>query len=514
MKLLSLVILSTILHACTAGCPFMKKDGSADADVFSNLLGDTHHHIRRRLDEEVSLEAQKGPGPGPQGGGGGGSPPPPPPPPPSSPPPSAAATLHPTAGKPTATPTTSTVATLHPTAATPTVAPSVVKTVSPSFKPTTTPSSTAPTASPVSPNVGYVAPFCLKTNGKTITSSKAGTCSAYNYLSTTALPSAVASFTNTIDLAHFYGASLRLAFHDAGEVDITKTDLLGPDGCLQTINGDNAGLIEVASPVFATIEPMWQQVCDQISRADFWALLGKAVVEKSAGAAISINYQYGRKDQAVCTAGAGRLPSAQGGSSTISQVFVTQMGLTMDDVVTLIGAHTLGHVHTENSGYGITTPSPATNILINAWDTTPTVFDNQYYKSLLNVAWDWKQPDGPTKSIFTTPANQVMLGTDMVLGYPANTAAVVAGSVVGTPGQHCGPNPYGCNAPGTTPATTAPSTFALATSYAANNALFLANFATAYTKMTTVGYGVPAKADGSTATGKLGTLTSVDFTTC
>ena len=364
----------------------------------------------------------------------------------------------------------------------------------------------------------------MKTNGATLTSSKAGTCSAYKFLNSTALPSVVNSFTNTIDLAHFYGASLRLAFHDAGEVDITKTDLLGPDGCLQNVNTDNAGLLEITSPVFATIEPLWQQVCDQITRADFWALLGKAVVEKAAGKvagknAISINYQFGRKDNAVCSAGAGRLPSAQGGSSTIQQVFVTQMGLTMNDTVTLIGAHTLGHVHTEFSGYGL--PNANTNILINAWDTTPTVFDNQYYKSLLNVAWDWKQPDGTTKSIFTTPANQVMLGTDMVLGYPANTAAVVGGSIVGTPGQHCGPtstNPpalYGCNAPTfTAPATTPPRTFALATSYATNNALFLSNFATSYTKMTTAGYGVPAKKDGSTAAGKLGTLTSVDFTTC
>ena len=505
MKVLSLVILTSVLHVAISGCPFLNKDGNADASVFANLLGGDPHH-GRRLREEVELTAAKPPPPpGPQGG------PPPPPPPPQSPSPSSASTtLHPTATH-TNVPTTSPVATLHPTAPPPTVTPTT-KTVSPSFRPTTS----SPSASPVSPNVGYVAPFCLKTNGATVSSSKAGTCSAYNYLSTTALPTAVSSFANNIDLAHFYGASLRLAFHDAGEVDITKTDLLGPDGCLQTINTDNAGLIEIASPVFATIEPMWQQVCDKITRADFWALLGKAVVEKSAGAGISINYQYGRKDNAVCTAGAGRLPSAQGGSSTISQVFVTQMGLTLDDTVTLIGAHTLGHVHTENSGYGL--PNAAANILTNAWDSTPTVFDNQYYKSLLNVAWDWKQPDGAAKSIFTTPATQIMLGTDMVLGYPANTAAVVNGFTVGTPGQKCGPAngqvPYGCGVPPAPPVTTPPSTFTLATSYAANNALFLSNFATAYTKMMTVGYGVPAAADGSTATGKLGTLTSIDFTTC
>jgi len=224
-------------------------------------------------------------------------------------------------------------------------------------------------------------------------------------------------------------------------------------------------------------------VCDQITRADFWALVAKTVVETAdATHTISIPYQYGRKDNLVCTAGAGRLPSAQGGVATISQVFVTQMGLTLNDAVTLMGAHTLGHVHTQFSGYGfnVTAASPA---VVNAWDNTPTVFDNQYYQSMLNIPWGWNQPNGPSKSLFKDGPNQVMLGTDMVLGFPADTTTVVGGFTVGAAGQVCGPRSVngaaGCTfGRAGTSSTTLPSTFALASSYANNNALFLTNFAT------------------------------------
>ena len=172
-----------------------------------------------------------------------------------------------------------------------------------------------------------------------------GTCTAYKTL--TALLPAITP-TNPTAQARFYGASLRLAFHDAGEVDLSTTDAMGPDGCLNTVNTDNVGLLEPSSPVFSIIEPLWQTVCDQITRADFWALVAKTVVETADPThTISIPYQYGRKDNLVCAVGAGRLPSAQGGAATISQVFVTQMGLTLNDAVTLIGAHTLGHVHTQ-----------------------------------------------------------------------------------------------------------------------------------------------------------------------
>ena len=134
-----------------------------------------------------------------------------------------------------------------------------------------------------------------------------------------------------------FGKSVRLAFHDAGEVDLTKpTDTMGPDGCLSS-SGDNAGLVEPTSPVVTILEPIWQQYCDKISRADFWVLFAKLVLQYTALQnnngfySISINYQYGRKDKKYCEAGKGRLPNAQNGVKAIKQLFVNQMGLTMND---------------------------------------------------------------------------------------------------------------------------------------------------------------------------------------
>lgn len=51
-----------------------------------------------------------------------------------------------------------------------------------------------------------------------------------------------------------------------------------------------------------------------------------------------------------------------------------------------MGAHTLGHVHEKNSGYnGHPGFNPKLDILDNAWDFTPTEFDNKYYSNRVTV---------------------------------------------------------------------------------------------------------------------------------
>ena len=84
--------------------------------------------------------------------------------------------------------------------------------------------------------------------------------------------------------------------------------------------------------VTTLLEPIWQSYCGSISRADFWALIGKLAVEKADPTqTINIPYQYGRVDNADCSLGAGRLPNAQLGLSGLSQSFVTKLGLTLND---------------------------------------------------------------------------------------------------------------------------------------------------------------------------------------
>lgn len=138
-------------------------------------------------------------------------------------------------------------------------------------------------------------------------------------------------------------------------------------------------------------EPIYEAVSDSISRADFWALLGWLSINLSSNGAIPISYQYGRKDAATCHVETPRLPSAQLGRDSIEHVFVGRMGLTMDDAVTLIGAHTLGHVHPDTSGGYANTDTTTVvvttteELQTNAWDITPQTFDNEYFRDLIGL---------------------------------------------------------------------------------------------------------------------------------
>jgi L-ascorbate peroxidase len=96
-----------------------------------------------------------------------------------------------------------------------------------------------------------------------------------------------------------------------------------------------------------------------------------------------LDFNYGRADTQSCGAGAGRLPNAQLGIDNIREVFETQMGLTVEDGITLSGAHTLVHVHAEVSGYTGAAPAGQPPLAkINAWDNSPAVFDNHYWRRI------------------------------------------------------------------------------------------------------------------------------------
>jgi len=138
--------------------------------------------------------------------------------------------------------------------------------------------------------------------------------------------------TNTRQRARFFGTALRLAFHDAGEFDITKADTLGMDGCLSP-TGPNNGLQQPVTTLTNTVvEGFWQLACDKISRADTWALVGKLAAEAaSAIPGYRLPFYYGRKDSKTCALGAGRLPEHQPGLSEYQRVYVNQLGLTIRD---------------------------------------------------------------------------------------------------------------------------------------------------------------------------------------
>ena len=101
----------------------------------------------------------------------------------------------------------------------------------------------------------------------------------------------------------------------------------------------------------------------------------------------------------------------------------------------------------------------------------------------------------------------------MSLGFNVSISSIGSNLAPATQqcGPHSGPNSeFGCTAPANL---IKPVTYTLASTYAGDNAAFLQAFALAYTKMTTVGY-TGTSATATTTTGKLGTLTSIDLSTC
>ncbi|KAK3276300.1 hypothetical protein CYMTET_15618 [Cymbomonas tetramitiformis] len=127
---------------------------------------------------------------------------------------------------------------------------------------------------------------------------------------------------------------VRLAFHDAGTFS-TAAGNGGMDGCLLWEEADNGGLPDVRD----LLAPVYEDYNTWMSLADFWALAGITMVEAAGGP--TIPFQYGRVDAASCTTDAGRLPDAEQGHAHVLEVF-SRMGLSVRDLVALMGAHTLG----------------------------------------------------------------------------------------------------------------------------------------------------------------------------
>jgi len=184
-------------------------------------------------------------------------------------------------------------------------------------------------------------PYCMKTHGGGVT--KQFNCNILKTIKAEFIAKLPIYDENNTALSDTYGQSIRLAFHDAGEIDLSNpSDKLGPDGCLSS-DPESNGITERTSVVYTFIEPFWQEYCEYLTRADFWALIGKLAVESAAkptsnfpeGDNIIIPYKYGRTDNKKCHITTSRLPDAQQGyhgPNGLDAVFIKRMGLTLDDV--------------------------------------------------------------------------------------------------------------------------------------------------------------------------------------
>mmetsp|Transcript_44774 Transcript_44774/g.112872 ORF Transcript_44774/g.112872 Transcript_44774/m.112872 type:complete len:308 (-) Transcript_44774:86-1009(-) len=191
-----------------------------------------------------------------------------------------------------------------------------------------------------------------------------------------------------------YGPVLvRLAWHASGTYSTFSHDG-GSNGatmrfCPESKHGANAGLA-VARDL---LEPIKRRH-PEISYADLWTLAGCVAIEEMGGP--KIHWRPGRTDAQTGDACPpdGRLPDASQGQDHVRAIFY-RMGFSDREIVALVGAHALGRCHKDRSGYD------------GPWTRAPTTFSTEFFRELLENKWTLRKWDGPEQ--YTDPTGELMM---------------------------------------------------------------------------------------------------------
>lgn len=194
--------------------------------------------------------------------------------------------------------------------------------------------------------------------------------------------------------------AVRLAWHAAGTFQASD-NTGGSDGATMRFEPEST---DDANAGLGIMRDILQPVKDKfphLSYADIWTRAGAMAVNFTGGPKVPFN--YGRTDQAdgaTCPAN-GRLPDASQGAAHLRDVFY-RMGFDDQEIVILSGAHTLGRCHKTRSGFD------------GPWTTNPLKFDNEYFKNLISRTWTKREWDGPEQFEDETKT-LMMLPTDIAL---------------------------------------------------------------------------------------------------
>jgi len=97
----------------------------------------------------------------------------------------------------------------------------------------------------------------------------------------------------------------------------------------------------------------------------------------------------------------GRLPDGANPSPQHPRDVFYRMGFNDQEIVALIGAHTLGRCHTDRSGFD------------GPWTFSPTAFSNSYFVEILNRKWVDKNWKGPKQFVDKETGQLMMLPADV-----------------------------------------------------------------------------------------------------
>mmetsp|Transcript_16801 Transcript_16801/g.29496 ORF Transcript_16801/g.29496 Transcript_16801/m.29496 type:complete len:948 (-) Transcript_16801:335-3178(-) len=230
--------------------------------------------------------------------------------------------------------------------------------------------------------------------------------------------------------ADWAGCVLRMAGHDF--MDFKWGEGGGSDGCVDFADVDNQGLqgcltgrnfVHEGDFANASVLDIYQGFCSRVSLADFFVLAAEAVMAETrpgASSRLKASFRYGRTTSLTCEHAQGRLPDPELGCGATQQVFLEELDMTWEQTAALMGVHTLGRAHKENSGY-------------HGWWSDPNtsrIFNNDYYVSLLSKAWgakslgsknQWDRVDTGAAG-HASAGNEMMLNTDLCLAFNDVTA--------------------------------------------------------------------------------------------
>ncbi|KAH6761401.1 ascorbate peroxidase 6 [Perilla frutescens var. hirtella] len=171
---------------------------------------------------------------------------------------------------------------------------------------------------------------------------------------------------------------LRLVFHDAGTFDEgDKTGGMNGSIVYELDRPENTGLqkpVKILEKVKGQVDSV-----RPVSWADLIAVAGAEAVSICGGPKIPV--QLGRIDATVPDP-VGKLPEESLDANAMKQSF-RKKGFSAQELVALSGAHTLG-----NKGFG-----------------NPSVFDNSYYKILLEKPWS---PSDSMSSMIGLPSDRAL----------------------------------------------------------------------------------------------------------
>jgi cytochrome c peroxidase len=194
------------------------------------------------------------------------------------------------------------------------------------------------------------------------------------------------------------------------------------DRLLQAEGGDaaNAGLQHAR--VF--LEPV-REKHPWISYADLWTLAAVVALREMGGPLVK--WLPGRTDFVDDSKlpPRGRLPDGAQGADHIRFIFY-RMGFNDQEIVALSGAHNLGRMHMDRSGFhGIESslcmslPEAITDGIAGPWVPNPTRFSNTYFKLMTEYEWKEKTLENGVKQFVYKDEDLdeelAMLPTDLAL---------------------------------------------------------------------------------------------------